>query len=178
MFEQSIRSVFTPEQMKERIDERGNSIAWLMWHTARTEDLVTQSLIQGKPQVFIADGWGPRLGIDESLNGTGLGDEEVAEATKSLNVEAVDEYWQATAKASFAWLKSITPEDLDVVPDLDARIADTPPVLRGEGNQAIWEFWRGRNVAFLFNGPIVSHGYIHVGQMQEIGGRLGRVGWF
>lgn len=178
MFEQSIRSVFTPEQMKERIDESGNSIAWLMWHVARTEDLIIQTIFQGKPQLFESDGWASRLGIDETLIGTGFGDEEVVEFTKALNVEAADEYWQATAKASYHWLKSITPDDLDGVPDIDARLADAPPVLRGEANEGLWAFWRGRTNAFLFTGPIISHGYIHVGEMQAIGGHLGQVGWF
>ena len=178
MFETSIRSVFTPEQMKERIDERGNSIVWLMWHTARTEDLVTQTILQGKPQLFESEGWGQRMGIDETLNGTGFGDEEVAEVTKAIDFASVDEYWQATAKASFGWLKSITPDDLDTVPDIDARLADAPPVLRGEANEGLWSLWRGRTAAFLFTGPIVSHGYMHVGEMQAIGGRLGQVGWF
>lgn len=178
MFEQSIKSVFTPEQMKERIDERGNSIVWLMWHLARTEDLIVQTIFQGQPQLFESEAWGEKLGIDETLNGTGFGDEEVAEFTKAIDFSAADEYWQATAKASYRWLKSITEAQLDDIPDIDSRLAGAPPVLRGEANEGLWAFWRGRTTAFLFTGPIISHGYMHVGEMQAIGGRLGQIGWF
>lgn len=177
MFENSIQSVFTPEQMKERIDDRGNSIAWLIWHTARTEDLVVQTLIKGEPQILMNGDWSDRLGIDASHIGTGLGEEEVGEFSKSINVEAADEYWKRTAKASFEWLKSISPEQLDEVIDVEKRLEGVPDVVVG-GNTALTQFWSNRTAAFLFQGPVISHGYIHIGQMQEIGGRLGRTGWF
>jgi hypothetical protein len=177
MFENSIQSVFTPEQMKERIDDRGNSIAWLIWHAARTEDLVVQTLIKGEPQLLLDGDWSSRVGIDVSHIGTGLAEEEVGEFSKAINVQAADEYWKTVAKASFEWLKSISPEQLDEVIDVEKRLEDVPDVVVG-GNTALTQFWSNRTAAFLFQGPVISHGYIHIGQMQEIGGRLGRTGWF
>lgn len=178
MFENSIRNIFTPEQLKERIDGRGNSIAWLMWHLARTEDVVVQTLIRGVPQIFTDGDWSERLGVDATHIGTGLGDDEVGEFSKAINIEAADEYWQTVARASFAWLKSITPADLEAVPGIEQRLESVPPILAGGASQGVIGFWNGRTTGFLFSGPVISHGYIHIGQMQEIGGRLGRVGWF
>ena len=176
MFEQSIQSVFTPEEMKERIDGRGNSIAWLMWHTARTEDLAVQTLIKGEDQLLFQSDWSERLGIDVSHIGTGLPEEELGEFSKSINVEAADEYWKTVAKNSFEWLKSTTPEQLDEKVDVEKRLEGVPDVIVA-GNTALTQFWNNRTTAFLFQGPVISHGYIHVGQMQEIGGRLGKTGW-
>ena len=164
--------------MKERPGERGNSVAWLMWHTARTEDMALNSLIQGTPQILIDGDWGNKLGIDATHIGTGLGDDEVADFTKELNVEAVDEYWQETAKASYRWLKSISETDLDFVPDFEERMASSPPVIASGGSELATQFWKGRNTGQLFQGLVIGHGFIHVGQMQEIGGQLGHVGWF
>lgn len=178
MFENSIRSVFTPEQLKERPDDRGNSIAWLIWHVARTEDMIVNSIIKGTPQVLIEGNWGDRLGIDATHIGTGLGEGEVAEFTKELNVDAADEYWNEVSKASYRWIKSIAAEDLDLIPALDERLSAIPPILAGSDNQGPIQFWSGRNAGFLFGGVVVGHGYIHIGQMQEIGGRIGKRGWF
>lgn len=169
MFDSSIKNVFSYEDMKQRVDGKGNSIAWLMWHLARIEDRTTNDFIQRQPQILATEDWTSRIGIDGSATGLGFADDEVAEFTKAMNVEAVDEYWSAVQKSTYRWLKSIAPEDLDVVPDLDAHIGSSEP-----GN---WEMWRGRNAGFLFSGTVITHGYIHIGQMQEIGGRLGRVGW-
>ena len=149
-----------------------------MWHTARTEDVAVNSMIQGTPQILMEGDWRERLGIDDTHIGTGLGDDEVAESTKQLNVEAVDEYWNATAKASFRWLKSIGEADLDEIPDLEERIASIPPILATPASGMAIQFWKGRTAGRLFEGLVVGHGYIHIGQMQEIGGRIGRVGWF
>jgi hypothetical protein len=178
LFENSVRGVLTHEQMKERPDGRGNSVAWLMWHTARTEDMAINSIIQGTPQILIEGNWAEKLGIDATHIGTGLGEEEVAEFTKELNVEAVDQYWQETANASYRWLKSISSSDLDVVPDFQERLAAVPPVIVGGSSELAIQFWKARNAGQLFQGLVIGHGFIHVGQMQEIGGRIGVVGWF
>lgn len=179
LFENSIMNVFTPEQLKERIDDNGNSIAWLMWHLARSEDMVVNLMIRGEPQMLFEGDWNERLGIDADHIGTGLQDDEVGELTKEMNVEAVDEYWKALTKTSFAWLKSIENSDvLDEVPDIDERLRSAPPIVAGGANDAALQFWKGRSSGDLFTGIVIGHGYIHVGQMQEIGGRLGKRGWF
>lgn len=178
MYENSIRNVFLPEQLRARPDGRGNSIVWLVWHLARTEDVLVNTMIRGVPQLLFESDWRERLGIDATHIGTGLGDEEVAEITKQINVEVADEYWNAVAKASYGWLKSTSPEELDVVPDLESRLRDAPPILAGPANEAVIRFWQSRTAGSLFGGVVVGHGYIHIGQMQEIGGRLGIVGWF
>lgn len=178
MYENSIRNVVGYEQMKERLGDRGNSIAWLLWHLARTEDVVVQVLIQGGSQVLQEGDWPERLGVDATHIGTGLGDDEVGDFTKALNVEAVDEYWQSVAKASYQWLKSVRAEELEMVPELNERLVGAPNVLGGASNEAIIAFWNGQSARQLFQGVVISHGFIHIGQMQEIGGRLGKVGWF
>jgi hypothetical protein len=177
-FENTIKTVFTPEQMKERVDDKGNSIVWLAWHLARTEDVVTNTILQGTPQLLTQDNWQARLGIHVTHIGTGLGDEGAAEITKQINVEAADDYWQAVAKASYEWLKAIDPKDLEEVPNLPERLAAVPPVLASATNQGVTQFWNGLDAGRLFSAIVIGHGYIHIGQMQEIGGRLGRVGWF
>jgi hypothetical protein len=178
MFDSSVKSVLSYEQMKDRVDDKGNSIAWLMWHMARTEDVIVNSLIKGTQQVVLAGDWMTRLGIDAHHIGTGLGDDEVGEFTKKMNVDAVDEYWNAVQKATFAWIKTVTEEELDAVPDMDERLKSIPPIIVGDENQMAGTFWSGRTVGQLFTGVVIGHGYIHIGQMQEIGGRLGKIGWF
>lgn len=173
MFDQSIKNVLSYEEMKQRSDDKGNSIAWLMWHLARIEDQTVHTFIQGKPQILVSGGWQERIEIEGAATGLGFGDEEVAEVTRAMNVEAVDDYWKAAQKASYEWLRSISREDLEFVPDLDARRAES----EAPNEPGNWDLWRGRTAGFIFSGTVISHGYIHIGQMQEIGGRLGRVGW-
>src|SRR5712691_12486379 len=52
----------TDEQMRVRPREDLNSLAWLMWHIARAEDILVNAVLAGRPQVF-DDPWKKRLGI-------------------------------------------------------------------------------------------------------------------
>ena len=64
---------------------RANSIAWLVWHSARQMDIQVAWLAnagQISEQLWITDGWGERLGIDRGPKSIGFGDtaEDVAAA--------------------------------------------------------------------------------------------------
>src|SRR5919206_4677208 len=49
-------------QMRVRPREDLNSLAWLMWHIARAEDIMVNRLIAGRSQVF-DEAWAKRLGV-------------------------------------------------------------------------------------------------------------------
>src|SRR5438094_9595250 len=50
------------EQMRVRPREDLNSLAWLMFHIARAEDIFLNPVLAGRPQVFEA-GWAKQLGV-------------------------------------------------------------------------------------------------------------------
>src|SRR5260370_42123328 len=52
----------TEEQMRVRPREDLNSIAWLMWHIARAEDILVGQVVAGGAQLF-DEGWKKRLGV-------------------------------------------------------------------------------------------------------------------
>src|SRR2546428_116917 len=61
----------TDEQMRVRPREDLNSLAWLMWHIARAEDILVNTVLAGRPQVF-DDPWKKRLGITRPDFGIGM----------------------------------------------------------------------------------------------------------
>lgn len=177
-YETAVRNVLSAEQMKERPGGVGNSIAWLIWHVARTEDMIVNSIIRGRPQILIEESWDQKLGIDATHIGTGLGDEEVAEFTAKLDPVAADDYWRTVAESTYEWLRTLEASDLDVIPDFETALSTIPPVLASGDSQGAVEFWKGRSVAFLLGGVVLNHSYIHVGEMQAITGRIAQSGWF
>ncbi len=42
----------TDEQMRVRPREDLNSLAWLLWHIARAEDIMVNTILAGRSQVF------------------------------------------------------------------------------------------------------------------------------
>ena len=70
----------TDEQMRVRPREDLNSIAWLVWHIARAEDILVNRVLVGRPQVF-DDAWMKRLAIDRKDFGIGMTSAEVSDLT-------------------------------------------------------------------------------------------------
>src|SRR5213594_3505275 len=58
-------------QMRVRPREDLNSLAWLMWHIARAEDIMVNTVLAGRPPVF-DDPWKKRLGTDRQDFGIGM----------------------------------------------------------------------------------------------------------
>ncbi len=171
VFENNIYSALTTDQMRERPNGVGNSVVWLMWHMARTEDAIVNAVIRERDQILLTHGWTEKLKVESTLIGTGLGEEEVEEISKRIDVESVNEYWKTVSDQTSEWLKTMDAETLERIPEW--KIEAAPPIIAGVENAAAASYWSGRTVGFLFGGTVISHGYIHVGEMQSIVGRLG-----
>jgi hypothetical protein len=152
----------------------GNSLAWVCWHMARNEDVLINSIIQAKSQVF-ADGWSQRLGWDDVAIGTGYSADDVAAFGKNIDVEVLDAYSRAVAASTRAWLSALRPVELDTVPDVDARLAANPGCL-SEAASWVPGVWRGRTSAQIFAYYIIGHGYTHFGEIEDIRCALGLKG--
>ena len=100
-----------------------NSIAWLIWHSARVQDIQLAD-VAGVEQVWFRDGWVDRFGLDLPRNDTGYGHgpEQVAKVHASIDLLAG--YYHAVHKVTLEFVADVTAEDL-------ARIVDRnwdPPV--------------------------------------------------
>jgi hypothetical protein len=85
------------EQMRVRPREDLNSLAWLMWHIARAEDIMVNALIAGRPQIF-DDAWAKRLGASRRDFGIGMTSGEVTELTRAVDLAALREYRDAVGR--------------------------------------------------------------------------------
>ena len=68
-------------QLRGRPHPRVNTIAWLLWHMARVEDVGVNRFVADRPQV-LEDGWLTKLGVDRRDVGTGMSDAEVDEFSR------------------------------------------------------------------------------------------------
>jgi uncharacterized damage-inducible protein DinB len=116
----------TDEQLALRIAPDANSIAWLIWHTARVQDAQVAHAA-GTEEVWSSQGWVERfaLDIDPADHGYGHTSEQVGKVRASA--ELLAGYLRASHEATVAYLRTVTEDDLDEVID---RSWD-PPVTRG-----------------------------------------------
>ncbi|EKF25331.1 dinB superfamily protein [Mycolicibacterium hassiacum DSM 44199] len=113
----------TDEVALYRPTPEANSIAWLIWHTGRMQDLQVAD-IAGTEQVWLREGWVDRFDLDRPREAMGYGDgpDDVAKVRASADLLAG--YYRAVHKATLEYLATVTVEELQ-------RIVDTrwdPPV--------------------------------------------------
>lgn len=145
----------TDEQLHFRPMNKGNHIAFALWHMVRTEDLVLNFLVQQKPPVWNTQGWDKKLGMDPQAQGTGMSDEQAA----ALRISSLPDfigYMEEVFASTDAYLKTVKDEDLDTVHDL--------PIM---GKKSLYD---------LIGGITLIHAGEHLGEIWYIKGLLGLKG--
>ncbi|HZQ37279.1 MAG TPA: DinB family protein [Dehalococcoidia bacterium] len=78
---------------------KANTIAFELWHYARTEDNIVRFILQGRPTVWMEGGWAARLGLPERAQGTGMATAE-AQALRIADLDGFRRYlrevWAST----------------------------------------------------------------------------------
>jgi hypothetical protein len=101
----------TSEQLHFVPPNGSHSIAWCLWHTARTEDLIINARSRRAPQVW-NEQWAERTGLPFQGQGTGMTDEDAVQV-RIKDMEAFREYQEAVWKQTAEYLDSMTPEEIE-----------------------------------------------------------------
>jgi hypothetical protein len=158
-------SQLTDDQMRFRPHPQLNSIVWLLWHMARSEDMAVNRLIANRPDVLHGEGWAPRLHVSRHDMGTGMTDEEVAAFSAGVDIAALRGYSAAVGRRTQEVVRGLRVEELDDVPDP----AHVHRVLGEEevmGPNAAWlePLYVGKNKGWLLLQLALRHPSGHLGQ--------------
>ncbi len=85
-----------------------HSIAWIIWHLARIEDMTMNGLLAGKPQIFHQEGWPARLNITVQHSGNVVMDDaDVIELSQMIDIDALKSYRLAVGRSTREKVKSL-----------------------------------------------------------------------
>jgi hypothetical protein len=164
----------TEAQLRRRPHPGVNTIAWLIWHAARVEDVGVNRFIVDGTQV-LDDGWLDRLGVRRRDVGTGMSDVEVDELSAHIDVGALRGYCEALTRRTLDVVQTLRGEDLDaVVPgDRVKRVcADEGAV--ASGAEWLTEFWANRRTrGWLLAQTPLLHVYGHYFEARVAAGLWG-----
>jgi hypothetical protein len=104
----------TDAEMRARPATGVNSLVWLLWHMARTEDSAVNHVVAATAQV-LDDQWARRMNVPARVIGTGMTDDEVVEITRRADVAAVRAYRVAVGRRTRDVVRSLRPEQWDVI---------------------------------------------------------------
>jgi hypothetical protein len=168
--EDTVWSDLPSDALRRRPTPDHNTIAWLVWHMARCEDVAINTTLRDVPEVLDRDGWLAELGIASRHIGTGATPEEVASISQMIDLEALRAYRAAVGRETRQWVSEVDLITLDgVVTAMDARRAAE----RGAfGEHAAWveEHWAARSCRrgdFLF-WLAIEHNWFHLGEIWVI----------
>ncbi len=91
-FEDDVLSNVTAQQMRMIPRNCDHSIAWLVWHMTRCEDITMNLLAAGSPQVLLDGNWLERMKISALDTGNAMTHEQVQQLSGSIDLEALRSY--------------------------------------------------------------------------------------
>lgn len=100
-----------------------NTIAWLLWHSARVQDAQLCD-IAGEEQVWFREGWVDRFALDLPRDAHGYGHTADDVAKVRAPADLLTGYYHAVHRVTLEYVASVTIEDLEQI--VDRRW--TPPV--------------------------------------------------
>jgi hypothetical protein len=106
----------TDEQANYRPSPSANSIAWLIWHSARVQDLQLAP-IAGVEQVWKTGGWVDRFALDLPANDSGYGHGANEVAKVQVQADLLAGYYHAVHDLTLGFVADVTAEDLERVVD-------------------------------------------------------------
>ena len=107
----------TEKLMRLRPRPGFNSLAWLVWHMPRAEDIGSNIVIAGHPQVCDEGDWLQRMDVLRRDGCTGMTAQEGDEPNERINVDALLAYRTAVGRWSREIIRDLQPEVLDEVID-------------------------------------------------------------
>lgn len=116
----------TEEVARYRPTPKANSIAWLVWHSARCQDIQVAQ-VAGVEQAWTRDSWVGRFALDLPPDDSGYGHGPAEVAKVEVPAELLAGYYRSVHQLTLDYLDGVTAEEL-------ARVVDThwdPPVTAG-----------------------------------------------
>jgi hypothetical protein len=159
----------TDEQMRVQPREDLNSLAWIMWHIARSEDAIVNRVLAARPQV-LDDEWQARLRIGRRDVGPGMTSAEVRDVTCQVDLAALRDYRDAVGRRTREIVGAFEPEDWEgeCTGAAVARAADDGAF--GRLTEMLVKLFTGRPRAALLSGIAIIHPARHLGEVTTIRG--------
>ena len=107
----------SPDDLNARLDDRANSITWLVWHLTRVQDDHVADAF-GLKQVWLSQDWPDRFGLGLPSRDTGYG--HTPQQVAKVRVDSGDlllGYHDAVHEQTLAALRDLRADDLDRVID-------------------------------------------------------------
>ena len=156
------------EAQARRIPPKGeHSIAWVMWHAARCEDICMAMLVAGAPQALDAS-WQRALKIPWRDTGNAMDPATMAAFSATIDLVALRGYRAAVGRQTQAILAHLAPPALKekVSPERIQQVKDCGAV--DPASEWLTSYWGNRIIAGLILMPATRHLIVHLNEAMKL----------
>jgi hypothetical protein len=167
-FEDEVLEGLSMQQMRLTPRNCDHSIAWILWHMTRIEDVTMNLLVAGNPQVLLREGWPGKMKIRDEDTGNAMTTASMAELSAIIDLEALREYRLYVGRQTREIVKSIHWEQIKqrVDPARLQQIVEQGAVPKGANG--LLEYWGGLTVAGLLLMPPTRHNFVHLNEALRL----------
>lgn len=149
--------------------KQDETIAWILWHISRIEDITMNILVARSKQVF-NEQWQEKMNISISDTGNAMSDDEIMMLSHQMDIDALLAYRFAVAKRTREIVKELSDNDMKrrVDPSDLQRIADEKGVINHPDSLWLLDFWGEKDVGGLLLMPATRHQMLHLNDCCRI----------
>jgi hypothetical protein len=171
-FEDQVVDDLAEEQIRHIPRNGDHSIAWLLWHMARIEDVAMNILVAGSSQVLHQNSWLRRMKVSVRDTGNAMNEKIVAQLSATIDIKALRAYRLAVGRRTREIAKPLEPNELRQKVDprrLQQALAEGAVV---EAASGLIDYWGRRTIAGLLLMPATRHNIVHWNEALRIKQRL------
>ena len=140
------------------------TIAYSLYHIFRIEDIVSNSLIKKREQIFFKDNYHERMKSTIITTGNELVKQEIQIFSSKLNLDELYQYISDVDVSTTQLLKELTYENLKIkMTENDKKLLKSLNVVSNDDN-AVWliDYWCDKNIQGLIQMPFSRHWIMHI----------------
>jgi len=167
-FQDEISADLTDDQLRHIPSGKLHSIAWLLWHIARTEDITINLLLANADQLLYADHWFERLTVPARDIGTEMSASDSTELSAHIDIAALRAYRRAVGQRTREIVQKVTARELrqrveaERIERVKAEGALVPAAYE------VAEYWGRHTKGNLLLIPATRHSFTHLNEAGRV----------
>ncbi|MGB8862078.1 MAG: hypothetical protein WCC60_22675 [Ilumatobacteraceae bacterium] len=169
LFDSVVRLV-RHDRWHEQADGGGTTLAGLLLHIARHQDLAVNTVIRNHEPLFAA--FCDELGLAGAGPAVCLAEHEDRTVTSLVPTDALLHYITAVFDRTQEWLAPLGSMALDIEPNTAYRLTNRAGL---DSDELPWLYtmWAGKALWWFVQWPVIGHGHAHVGEAIGLRNRMG-----
>jgi hypothetical protein len=161
-FEDELLQDMTDEEIRQIPPGGEHSVAWILFHLARIEDITMNMLVAGSEQLFTRDGWAKKMDVTILHSANKMDGASAAQLSAKIDLRSLLAYRMAVGRRTREIVRKLQSKDLKqkVEPARIEKVlnegAVTPEAME------IIHYWSKKTIAGLLLMPPTRHCILHL----------------